>query len=324
MTRIAFASCFSAQVCPSQPVWTWIKAQKPDYLVLLGDSIYLDINTNEHPMLMSDDNFAKHHFARYTAQLAVPEFSSLLNSMKDNRVFSIWDDHDFLWNDQTGVEALASPVIRSKILISSAYQAAFRAALKVRLAAGSFPSQYNNPPFWDSTHYPLATPSIHLKNDVWLHLTDGRTHRTHHWAVSESKRTILGQQQKVDIQAAYAKSNPSSVHLFASGSVLGDYKKSYPVDWAWLLGRADERRTLALSGDIHRNALDEFSNTLFPLYEATSSGAAIKELVVAGDDRKNFGLLDIDDTHVSIKLFADNQLETDKMRRLVRATWAPG
>ena len=142
--------------------------------------------------------------------------------------------------------------------------------------------------------------------------------------MSQSKRTILGGEQKAALAAAYAGSSASSVHVFASGSVLGDYKKSYPQDWTWLLAQADKRRTYALSGDIHRNDQDAFANTRFPLYEATSSGAGVRELVVAGAQRQNFGLLDIDDTYVSTTLYANNQLEQDKRRRVLRGSWTPG
>lgn len=229
-----------------------------------------------------------------------------------------------MWNDETGTEAWANPAKRSKIVLSSAFQAAFRATLGAGLVAGSFPTQYNDAVFWQGTHCPLATPSVQLPENVWLHLTDGRTHRTQKWGVAQSKRTILGGPQKTALAAAYAQSSANSVHVVASGSVLGDYKKSYPQDWAWLLTQADKRRTYALSGDIHRNDLDAFANTRFPLYEATSSGAGVRELVVTGAQRRNFGLLDIDATNVSTALYANNKLEHAKQRRLLRASWAPG
>ena len=71
--RIAFASCMSAQVFPQQPVWDWIAARNPDGLVLLGDSIYLDVPLDgPHPSAMDDDSFARHALQRYQAQLAQP------------------------------------------------------------------------------------------------------------------------------------------------------------------------------------------------------------------------------------------------------------
>ncbi len=322
--KIAFASCFCQQIYPVQPVWNWITSQSPDYLVLLGDSIYLDIGNDTHPMHLSEDDFAKLLFKRYTDLLKVSEFKSLVQSLAANSVFSIWDDHDFLWNDETGVEALASPSKRDKVVLSSAFQSAFRRALATGLAPNSFPTQYHAAPFWDTTQCPLATPSIQLPENVWLHLTDGRTNRTRVHAISASKRTLLGRTQMDAIAKIYQNSDADSVHLFASGSILGDYKKSYPIDFDWLLKQSSFRRTLALSGDIHRNSSDEFAGKRFPLYEATSSGAAIGELVVAGERRNNFGIVEIDSTHASISLYAQNKIEPKLKRRIVRSSWGIG
>ena len=41
--RIAFASCMCTPYFSDQPVWNWIAAKQPDHVVLLGDSIYLDV-----------------------------------------------------------------------------------------------------------------------------------------------------------------------------------------------------------------------------------------------------------------------------------------
>ncbi|MBP7111656.1 MAG: hypothetical protein KBA82_01510 [Nitrosomonas sp.] len=319
--KIAFASCFCEQVFPNQPVWDWIVAKNPDYLILLGDSIYLDIHTVSHPMLMTEDEFAQHLFKLYSAQLQVPEFARLIKTLGPKRVFSIWDDHDFLWNDELGAEALASPEKRDKVILSSAFQTAFRKTIYSGLAPNTFPKKYNAPEFWQTKHYPLDTPSYLLPENVWLHLSDGRTHRTRKWAIASSKRTLLGRQQKEDLAKVYASSDIDSVHLFASGSVLGDYKKTYPIDFDWLLRQSSLRRTLALSGDIHRNSLDEFAGKRFPLYEATSSGAAVRELVVVGERRDNFGILEIDQNSVSINLYAKNKVETKLRRKINRSTW---
>ena len=234
---------------------------------------------------------------------------------------TIWDDHDFLWNDELGAEALASPEKRDKVILSSAFQTAFRKTIYSGLAPNTFPKKYNSPEFWQTKHYPLDTPSYLLPENVWLHLSDGRTHRTRKWAIASSKRTLLGRQQKEDLAKVYASSDIDSVHLFASGSVLGDYKKTYPIDFDWLLRQSSLRRTLALSGDIHRNSLDEFAGKRFQLYEATSSGAAVRELVVVGERRDNFGILEIDQNSVSINLYAKNKVETKLRRKINRSTW---
>ena len=220
--------------------------------------------------------------------------------------------------------ALAAPHSREKVMLSTAYQAAFRQALATGLADGSFPSQYNTAQLWDISSFPLATPSVDLGSGVFLHLTDGRTHRTGKWGVSYADRTILGAAQRQAVGQVYAHSPADSIHLFASGSVMGEYCKSYPSDWDWMLATTGVRRTLALSGDIHRNAQDEFAGTQFPLYEATSSGAGVKELVVFGNDCQNYGVVELDASHVNIQLYAHNTLEPQLRRRIVRSSWAQG
>jgi hypothetical protein len=40
--KIAFTSCFRVEAFPQQPVWQRILDEDPDYLFLLGDTIYMD------------------------------------------------------------------------------------------------------------------------------------------------------------------------------------------------------------------------------------------------------------------------------------------
>jgi alkaline phosphatase D len=78
---------------------------------------------------------------------------------------------------------------------------------------------------------------------------------------------------------------------------------------------------LMLSGDIHRNEIDAFYTGGWPLHEATSSGAAVRDAVLAGAERQNHGLLDIDVQSVTISLYKRGQLE--QQRVLSRLTWLP-
>lgn len=320
--RIAFASCFCESVLNNQPVWDWIRAKAPDHLVLLGDSIYIDISVQgEHPKDMGDNDFAVHLFKLYTAQLRQPQFASLIQSMPANRVWSIWDDHDFLWNNALGAVERESPIHKSKVRLSTAFQEAFRGTLAQRLAPGSFPSAYNDMAFWDLNQPPLSTPSLELDPGVWLHLTDGRSYRTKASKLTEqASRTLLGAQQREVLGNAMA-SHPDAIHLVASGSTLGDYKKSYPTDWQWLLSKAALFRTLVLSGDIHRNETGYHPTTGRPLHEATSSGAAIRDAVVLGHARSNFGLLDIDAQKLTVTLFSNNAVDPQPPFVIDRATW---
>lgn len=322
--RLAFVSCICTELYPDQPVWDWIAARQPDHLVLLGDSLYLDVplDAGRHPQDMTDDEFARHLFARYRRLVAQPGFLALVRGLPASRVWSLWDDHDFLWNDALGAEVRKSPTQAGKLRLSTAFQEAFRRALAQGLAEGSFPAVYNDAAFWNPEQPALTTPSIELAPGVWLHLADVRSWRTRTWLISETKRHLLGAEQRQRLSGAMA-GDPQGVHLLASGSTVASYKRHYPRDWQWLLAQAAARRTLVLSGDIHRNESDAFFTGGLPLHEATSSGAAVRDAVVIGARRRNFGLLDIDDQHVRISLYADDVLQQRWSRLLDRASWLP-
>lgn len=317
--RIAFTSCMFTRVFGDQPVWDWIGQQSPDRLLLLGDSLYLDVNVNApvQPQDMDDDRFARHLFELYGELMAQPQFAALVRAMPTGTIDAIWDDHDFLWNDALGAEV--HPVHSGKVRLSTAFLEAFRVALSSRFAPGSFPAVYNDAAFWDLAQPALSTPSIALADDLWLHLSDGRSHRTRTWMLAESRRTLFGAEQKGRFTTAVEQA-PQAVHLWASATTMAGYQR-YSRDLAWLMGLAAQQRMLVLSGDIHRNALDAFYTGRLPLHEATSSGAAIRDAVVVGASRRNFGLLDIDPQTVTIRLFKGNQLE--QQRVLDRQSWLP-
>lgn len=315
--RIAFVSCMFNRVFADQPVWSWIAAQRPDRLVLLGDSLYLDVQTPRHPSEMSDLEFADHLFTLYRELIAQPQFAALVRAMPAGSINSIWDDHDFLWDNAQGAEA--NPLHTGKVRLSTAFHEAFRSALTRRFAAGSFPADSLQAAFWDLAQPPLTSPSLELQPDLWLHLTDGRTNRTRVHLLAESRRTVFGDAQKAALESRISAA-PQAVHLFASGSTIAGYQR-YARDKAWLLALAARQRLLVLSGDIHRNELDAFYTGGLPLHEATSSGAAIKDAVILGTTRRNFGLLDIDAETVTIQLFANNRVE--QRRVLDRQSWLP-
>lgn len=323
--KVAFASCIHCGVYPNQPVWDWIRAHSPDYLVLLGDAIYLDVNNPlGMPQATTDDQFAQSLHLLYGRQLAQRQFKALLQSLPAGRVFSIWDDHDFLWDNAMGALIGKDPAYQGKIRLSTAFHEAFRAALAAGATDGAFPASYADPIFWNADASALATPSLQLVDGTWLHLSDGRTYRTSNSRlVPETKRHLFGAAQRARFAQRMAASAPGSVHLFASGSTSGDFKGGYPNDWHWLLDQAAQRRVLMLSGDIHRNASDAFYTQGLPLHEATSSGAAVKDAVVIGARRRNYGIVEVQDSTVAFRLYADDQLEPAKSRTLSRATWLP-
>lgn len=321
--RIAFVSCMCTRVFADQPVWQQIADQQPDHLVLLGDSIYLDIGTPLHPADMGELEFAQHLVTLYNELLAQRQFKALVGAMPAGTVHAIWDDHDFLWNDAQGAEVAAQPVHKGKIRLSTAALEAFRAALAQ--GGSGFPADTSDARLWDLNQPPLTTPSLALAPDVFLHLLDNRTVRTRTHLLQESKRTMFGAEQRDRFSAAITAAPADAVHLVASGSTIAGWQR-YERDRKWIDGLAASHRVLMLTGDIHRNGTDAFvplPGTL-PLYEATSSGAAVKDAVVLGSARQNYGLLDIEPDTLTISFFAKGREETALRRRLLRVTWLPG
>lgn len=318
--RVAFTSCMATQVISKQPVWDQIAAQNPDYLVLLGDSIYLDINTALHPQDMNDNEFSQHLFKLYNDILQQPQFAKLVKALPAGRVFSIWDDHDFLWNDALGAVFSGMVAHKEKVRLSTSFQEAFRATLAARLADGSFPARLGDDAFWKPKKA-LSTPSVDLPGNVRLHLCDVRTFRTDIFPTPVADRTILGAAQKKQIEAA-VRAAPEAVHLLASGSIIADWKH-YPNDLDWLLALASEHRIMVLSGDVHYNDVDAYYSGGLPLHEATSSGAAVLDTVVLGEEQQNYGLLDIDDKSVTLRLFHFGAEEKKYARKYDRMVWLP-
>lgn len=319
--KIAFASCMCTRVFGDQPVWDQIGALAPDHLVLLGDSVYTDINAPQPPDQMSDDEFAQHLHGLYAELVAQPQFLRLVRSLPAGRVWSIWDDHDFLWNDACGGDLARSPVYREKIRISTACQRVFRAALVQGLPVGSFPQRYNDPVFWNPAEPALDIPSVALQPDTWLHLSDGRTCRTNTWLVSEQKRALLGEAQCARLDAVMT-AHPEALHLLASGSTISGWKR-YANDLKWLRNVAKNRRVVVLSGDIHRNEVDYFpaQGAGWGFHEFTSSGVAVRDAVVAGRAQQNFGLLTLEGDAVAVQFFQKGAEQRSLARRLSRGNW---
>ena len=305
--RIAFTSCFSAQLFPDQPVWTEIANAQPDVLVLLGDSIYLDQSDGLIPGLESSlhlggrrapdaASFAQHAHRLYQMQLQQEQFNKFIASPK-LRTYAIWDDHDFLWNNACGADMMGG-ALEPLVYASRAMFAAWCDALQ----GEPFPSA---PPAFDAATPPPGYRCIDLGLNVYLHLTDGRT-----WRAGDDS-VLLGTAQLTQIEQKMEQAGAGATHLLASGSVVERRTRE-----GWVHCRAEYEQLhrlaatyniLVLSGDIHDNQLCAFrldgGRTLF---EATASGAALRTLVYFGSLQRNYGLLDIDAANVHIQLFKSN------------------
>lgn len=303
--RIAFTSCFSAALFKSQPVWKEIANAQPDVLVLLGDSMYLDCSggltaDGQQPLNMSglqtlaDNLFAKHAHGLYQKQLQQADFKALIARPR-LKTYAIWDDHDFLWNDACGGDVEGTP-LASLMAPSRALFAAWQAAL----TGVVFPPA---PPDWTNAKAP-GYQHVDLGNGVHLHLTDGRS-----WRKSD-RSALLGQAQMQQIEAAMKAAGSGATHLLASATVVeqrnGEAWMKCDPEYAWLLKMAQKHNILVLSGDIHDNNLAAYQAGGRLLFEATSSGAALRTGVIIGSMQRNWGLLDIDADNLHIQMFKSN------------------
>lgn len=89
ISRIAFGSCADqAKPCP---VWGTLADYQPDLLLLLGDTVYADIE-NGRVIESSPEKIA----AAYDRLASQADFARL---RKSSRLMAIWDDHDYGKND---------------------------------------------------------------------------------------------------------------------------------------------------------------------------------------------------------------------------------
>lgn len=314
--RIAFTSCFSADIVRQQAVWDEIARTAPDVLVLLGDSIYMDCSlgqTTESVRGMTTSAFAQHMRQLYVMQLQQAGFSKLVQDQRI-RKFAVWDDHDFLWNDASGADVAEAPQLREFVAPSRFYFQAFRKLLASHGASG-FPG----PAAWDTTTpAPLYGAPEKLAPDVLLHLLDCRSQR------SRRRERLIGDAQLAALVAAVPQS-PEAIHLIASSTTFesnrGESWAMAPREYGALARLAQNHDLLMLSGDIHKTVFTAHNapGSGRKLYEATASGAGIRGLVTLGSELRNFGLVDIDDNYVTVRLSQSGV--RDDRKPIARATW---
>jgi alkaline phosphatase D len=315
--KIGFTSCMSFTVFAQQPVWDQIAAQRPDRLLLLGDSIYIDAPPYPigitHPRQLAPSDFLQHVLERWRTQLDQPQFRALVKTVPTD---AIWDDHDFLWDGCHGEGAIDKIIYRDNIRISRALFNAFQRTLDARLAAGSFPSADNDASINQPDEPPPGYRHKVLAPDLHLHLTDGRS-----WRI---QRDLLGAAQRAQIEARLA-SAPAAAHLIASGSVVQAEDNACWAqfeDHAWLLQLARRHKILVLSGDMHANRFKSINlGDGQWLHDATASGAAVCKLVGAGSKCQNYGLLSTDPATLRLDFFSHGTPDSVGAWAIDRQTW---
>lgn len=273
--KLAFVSCAKLQQVNPQPVWSEIRAARPDALLLLGDTVYLDHDQHQQPALL-----AAALRRLYRAQRAEPHFAGLLTDLRARGapLLAVYDDHDFLGDERCGGDN--SPQLAQ----------AARLALLQGFAPHALPTTGDD--LYSVT--PLGL--------VDLVLLDTRFYRRAPAVSAQDPDGLLGARQWAWLQQRVGQAAAWRYLVLASSSTVHDYGNScwehYPAAFARLRRLlASHPAALVLSGDIHRNAAYDESGVI----ELVSSGVASRSRLF-GVLRQNYGLLDFDALGVQVDL----------------------
>lgn len=270
--KLAFASCAKLQQINPQPVWSEIRAARPDVLLLLGDTVYLDHDTHHQP-----GPLAAELRRLYDAQLAEPHFAGLLADLRARGapVLAIYDDHDFLGNNRYGGDN----------------DPALGLAARQELVRALAPAMTGNEVY-----------SLTAVGPADIVVLDARLYRQAPGVSGQDRDAVLGATQWAWLEQVVHAAAPWRYLVLVSSSTVhtfGDESwEQYPAAFARLRTLlASHPAALVLSGDVHRNAAYDDSG----LIELVSSAVARNSLLF-GVPRKNYGLLDFDALGVQVDL----------------------
>ena len=288
--KLVFCSCSKIQSVSEQPTWARIQAERPDAVLLLGDTVYLD-----HDQHVDAAKLGADLRNNYRLQHAEPNFTALMKDLaaRGAPVFSIYDDHDFLGNNRYGGDH--DPALREMA----------RAELIRALA----------PPMTGEDVY-----SATQLGDVLLLVLDVRFYRTTPAVSQHSRDAIMGATQWQWLENQVAGAGASKYIVIASSTTFHSFADE---SWEQYSAAFDRLRALigmrkgamVLSGDIHRNDSYDDSGVL----ELVSSGVSRRGIVFGGL-RENFGVLNFDAAGADVK-FLGNKPRDRMSFRIELADW---
>jgi len=294
MPMIAFASCISAATDPIQWVWRHVASHRPDWLILGGDNIYMDLWPNMYQSKWWDSaRFADEMWNRYAQQLAVRNFRALVATIPADQVLGVWDDHDFAWNDCFGTDPDFGMPEKRKIA-AQLFQRFFE-VLNQRPLPTALP---------EIGPLNLADPSFAYR-DVYrattigplrVLLCDGRTYRED-VASRGPTASLLGTVQEAWLFNELSKPGP---FLLVTGSTMTNGSdQSWDVHCDFFDKRfrpaVAGKTILFLAGDVHENRLPPRVRD-WPIEIVSSAAAGIPF-------KRNFAIIDVSDTAASAFLY---------------------
>jgi alkaline phosphatase D len=308
--KIAFTSCIDTVNDPIQNGWTELAKHDPDAIVLLGDTIYMDYGLGNHqpngsPKGEPLDRFSHLMHEAYAAQWGVKNFRDAIQGRK---VYAIWDDHDFAWNNARGAGGA-----QSKDFVPSAYRRLSRLHFeRFREALAEHPDSYGpNPAPSGIVSEDLGSieQTVDVAEGIRLHLIDPRSFR------EDEGASLLGESQRSRLQDALLAE--PGVNLIASSGTVKDWKE-YDPDYAWLKDMARRHNILMLCGDVHEPDFRERGR----LFEATASAMAQPPGITAifGKKTEVYGLLTTGPDKLHVELFSGKKRVEDHL--ISRVDWS--
>lgn len=307
-TKIAFTSCARYQSHVPQVAWDDILRADPDYLVLLGDQIYMDFGIwpfasepQGVPKRYTVTQFEAVMRCKYELQWAELHFARLLAHMRaKGGLLGVWDDHDFAWDNAYGADSFLAAAVQmpEKRAIS-------RALFHEFMACAPQP-----PDLFGAVDTPLAR--IILLDNRWdampLNLPDP---------------VLMGRRQ-MDFLAAHLR-HDKPYTLVCAGLTLQHSREN----WSRYTNEFAQFQRLVqgvpgvvfLAGDIHRNAFDPPApNGLPPCYQIISSGVCVNVLGLPfeWDRRRNWTLLALDECAIHVH---QHDKKGVTRWRIERASW---
>jgi alkaline phosphatase D len=255
--KIAITSCSKIQQISPQPVWSDIKKERPDVLMLLGDNIYLNKDKHKDPNKLQSELRML-----YQQQLNEPNFKALLADLHERggKLLAIYDDHDFIGNNRYGGD---SDLELGKI------------ARKELINAFSIPTTNDDV-------YSLTQTGL-----VDIIMLDERFYRRSVKASRNDRDAILGAQQWTWLEHTVKKSQAKYLLIGSSSTFhhfIGESWERYRGAFSRMRSLLREKKGhVIFSGDVHRNAMYDDSGVM----EIVTSAVA-RNSVVFGKKRQNY------------------------------------
>ena len=271
MTKLAVASCANLQRVNPQPVWSRLRAERPDGVLLIGDTVYLDDDRHVEPAALSSDLRR-----RLEAQLAEPNFAGMLADLREREaaLLAIYDDHDFLGDNRYGGD----------------FDPALREAARLEYQRALTPHRVGQEAY-----------VRHEFGLVDVVLLDVRFHRSTPKKSKDDADAVLGAAQWEWFTGCVTRSRAPFVLVAQSTTFhafAGESWEEYPAAFERMRGLLRGRKgALVISGDVHRNALYDDSGVI----EVVTSGVAGRGAVF-DVCRENYGILTFEPDALRVEL----------------------